>query len=129
MERAAVQQPALEEAYKADDRGRRTRAKADPILPFDKRIGTITVLIDLFSILDPFHYFTTALQAGKSMAHMVVPANYKLFHVIGSWTVTRFVPQSGLDLPAQKERIPEEQLHEGVQQIRHALYEDMIDHF
>jgi hypothetical protein len=131
MERAAEQQPALEEAYKQDDRGRRTRANPAPIFPPDKRLDseTFDALIDLLSILEPFRQFTTALQADTGTAGMVVPAINKLFRIIRSPTVTRTVPASGPNRPGTTEVVPVARLHEAVQEIRQAMYNDMIMRF
>ena len=131
IERAAEQQPALEEAYKADDRGRRSRANPQPIFPEDKRLSSTTfmALIDLLAILEPFRQITTALQADEGTAGMVVPSIHKLFKVINSPVITRITPASGPNRPATKEVVPVDRLDERVRNIRFAMYNDMIERF
>lgn len=105
-----------------DTSGRRTCAKAELIFPEDKRLTEkdFEALRDLLAILDPFRKFTTALQADKGTAGMMVPAVFKLFRVINSPFVARTVPASGpgRDRAAVTQQVAVTRLDDGVQQIR-----------
>lgn len=131
IERAAEQRPAIEEAYRRDDIARRTRTKPELVFPMEKRIDSATfdALIDLNSILQPFRRVTTLLQAEAASAGSVVPLINMLFKVINSTTVERVIPPSGPTKPGVKQVVRVELLDQGVQQIRHAMYRDMIDRF
>jgi len=119
IERLLEQRPAIEAAYVADDRARTTRRSRDLVFPQDKRIDsdTFNSLCDFLAVLDPFHKFTTVLQAETGTAGKVVPAIFKLKTLVAADTVTLVTPASGPNHPGSRGDVVATQLHLAVQHM------------